>query len=50
MTDPAPAHDERPQEVVEPIHPVGAWVIGGFVIFAAAAIWILVSLLFYVRS
>lgn len=32
------------------VRPVGTWVVGGFLIFVSLAIWILVAVLFTIRT
>lgn len=48
-------HDEvaaRPPDGLQqaPVRPVGAWVVGGFLVFAVLTMWILVSVIFMHRS
>jgi len=46
MNDPTVSkHSDEP-----PVRPVGAWVVAGFLTFTVVAVWILVALVFYVRS
>ena len=34
----------------QPVRPVGAWVVAGFLLFATLTMWTLVAVVFHVRS
>jgi hypothetical protein len=44
MTD-APKHDD-----LSTVRPIGAWVVGAFLLFATLTMWTLVTVIFQARS
>jgi len=34
----------------EPVRPIGAWIVGGFLLFASLAMWGLAAAIFHARS
>ena len=49
MTD-DPEHGGRPHTPMPEVRPVGAWVVGGFLLFATLTMWILATVIFQARS
>lgn len=47
---PHPAGDASAPDSQRPVHPVGTWVVAGFLLIATVVIWGLVSLIFHARS
>jgi hypothetical protein len=42
--------EEPGRDDTEAVRPIGAWVVGGFLLFATVVMWTLVAVIFQVRS